>query len=216
MRLLALLAFSVGLSSAANAQAVDAVRYRLEIAVTWSAHTHPREFPQGAHFSDLVGAIHDARYTLFADGQAASSGLELLAENGRASILRAEFDEGARRGRIGSVFRGEGLYTLPGVITTTFDIDARHRLVSFVTMIAPSPDWFTGLASIDLMTDGEWIERLEFALWAWDAGTDSGRTYTAPDADTQPRESVRLLTSPHFFDDNGLKRVGTATLLRLR
>jgi hypothetical protein len=216
MRLLALLAFSIGLSAAANAQAVDAVRYRLEVAVIWSASTHPREFPQGAHFSDLIGATHDARYSLFADGQTASSGLELLAENGRPSILRAEFEEGARRGRIGSVFRGEGLYTLPGIIATTFDIDPRHRLVSFVTMIAPSPDWFTGLASVDLMSGGDWIERLEFALWAWDAGTDSGRTYTDPDADTQPRESVRVLTSPHFIDGNGLKRVGTVTLVRVR
>jgi hypothetical protein len=215
MRLVTLLAFLVSLSSA-NAQAVDTARYRLEVAVTWSADTHPLEFPRGAHFSDLIGVTHEARYAVFADGQTASSGLELLAENGRASILRAEFEEGARRGRVGSVFHGEGLYALPGVITTTLDVDARHGLVSFVTMIAPSPDWFTGLGSIELMKDGEWIERLELALWAWDAGTDSGRTYTDLDADTQPRESVRLLTSPHFFDDNGLKRVGTATLLRLR
>jgi Spondin_N len=216
MRLLALTALLLGLSSAGNAQAVDTARYTLEVAVAWSAETHPLEFPGGAHFSDLIGATHDARYTLFADGRTASTGLELLAENGRASILRAELDEGARRGRIGAVFRGEGVYSLPGSITTTFDVDARHRLVSFATMIAPSPDWFTGLSGVDLMTGGQWIERLELALWAWDAGTDSGQTYTDPDADTQPRESVRLLASPHFIDDRGLKRVGTATLLRLR
>jgi hypothetical protein len=216
MRLVILLAASLGLSSAAGAQGLDAARYRLEIAVAWSAGTHPLEFPQGAHLSDLVGATHNPGYALFGDGRTASSGLELLAENGRASILRAEFDEGIRRGRIGAVLHGEGLYRLPGVITTTFDVDARHSSVSFVTMIAPSPDWFTGLAGIDLKAGGTWVERLELALWAWDAGTDSGQTYTAPDADTQPRESVRLLVSPHFFDDGGLKKVGTATLSRLR
>jgi hypothetical protein len=215
MRLLAFVAFAVGLNSAAHAQTVDSVRYRLEVALAWSAETHPVDFPPGAHFSDLIGVPHDARYTLFADGRTASSGLELLAENGRTSILAAEFDEALRRGRIGAVFRGEGLSSPPGVITTTFEIDAKHRLVSFATMIAPSPDWFTGLSNIDLMADGNWTDRLELALWAWNAGTDSGRTYTDPDADTQPRESVRLLMSPHFLDDSGLKRVGTATFLRL-
>ena len=210
------MALAVGLSPAANAQAVDAARYKLEIAVIWSATTHPDGFPQGAHFSDLIGATHDARYSLFSDGRTATSGLELLAENGRASILRAEFAEGTRRGRIGTVFDGEGLYVLPGVMSATFDIDAGRRLVSFVTMIAPSPDWFTGLSGVDLMADGKWIDRLELTLWAWDAGTDFGRTYAAPDDDTQPRESVRLLATPPFFDDAGLKRVGTATFMRLK
>lgn len=216
MKTVILMAASLGLSATAGAQTSDTARYRLEIAVTWSASTHPLAFPPGAHLSDLVGATHDPNYTVFGDGRTASSGLELLAENGRAAILRAEFDEGLRRGRIGAVFHGEGLYTLPGVITATFDADARHRSASFVTMIAPSPDWFTGLAGVDLMSGSTWVERLELALWAWDAGTDSGETYTASDADTQPRESVRLLVAPPFFDDNGPKKVGTATFTRLR
>lgn|SRR5512145_1321261 len=214
MRLLAAMAVVAGLSAEANAQSADAARYKLEIAVTWSAQTHPLEFPPGAHFSDLIGATHDARYVLFADGRTASGGLELLAENGRASILRAEFAEAMRRGRIGSIFDGEGLYALPGSMSATFDIDAGRRLVSFVTMVAPSPDWFTGLSSVDLMAGGTWADRLELTLWAWDAGTDSGETYNAPDDDTQPRESVRLLAVPAFFDDAGLKRVGTATFIR--
>lgn len=216
MRLLAAMALVAGLSAEGNAQGVDTARYKLEIAVTWSAKTHPLDFPAGAHFSDLIGATHDARYAIFADGRSASSGLELLAENGRAAILRAEFAEAMRRGRIGSIFEGEGLYGPPGTMAATFDVDATRRLVSFVTMIAPSPDWFTGLASVDLMAGGAWTDRLELALWAWDAGTDSGPTYDAPDDDTQPRESVRLLAVPAFLDDAGLKRVGTATFMRLK
>jgi hypothetical protein len=214
MRLLAAMAVVAGLSAEANAQSADAARYKLDISVTWSAQMHPLEFPSGAHFSDLIGVTHDARYFLFADGRTASSGLELLAENGRAAILRAEFAEAMRRGRIGSIFDGEGLYALPGTMSATFDIDAGHRLVSFVTMIAPSPDWFTGLSSVDLMAGGAWIDRMELVLWAWDAGTDSGASYNAPDDDTQPRESVRLLAVPAFIDDGGLKRVGTATFMR--
>jgi hypothetical protein len=196
--------------------AQEAARYQVDLKVTWSSETHPYEFPLGAHFSDLIGASHDARYVLFADGQTASSGLELLAENGRASILQAELAEASRRDRVGAVFTSEGLRTVPGVMTAEFDVDAEHILVSLVTMIAPSPDWFTGVSTVALAREGTWVDRLELPLWAWDAGTDSGSTYAAPDMDTQPRASVRLLATPHFLGGDGLRRVGTAILVRIR
>jgi Spondin_N len=207
-------ALSLMLASGSHAQ--EAARYRLELKATWSAETHPQEFPAGAHFSGLIGASHDSRYVLFADGQTASSGLELLAENGRVSLLQAELAEAVRRGRVGAVFTGQGLSTLPGQTTAEFDIDANHPFVSVVTMIAPSPDWFTGVSSVSLAREGTWIDRLEVVLWAWDAGTDGGTTYAAADRDTQPRESVRLLATPHFLGRDGLKSVGTVTFVRLR
>jgi hypothetical protein len=212
--LLMILALTVTVASGAKAQ--ESARYRLELKATWSSETHPFEFPLGAHFSDLIGASHNSRYVLFADGQTASSGLELLAENGRASILQAEIAEAARRNRVGAVFTGEGLGTVPDVTTAEFEVDAGHSLVSFATMVAPSPDWFTGISGINLAKDGTWIDRLELPLWAWDAGTDSGGTYAAPDMDTQPRESVRLLATPHFLGEAGLRSVGTAIFVRLR
>jgi hypothetical protein len=197
-------------------RAEEAARYQVELKVTWSSETHPYEFPLGAHFSDLIGASHDSRYVIFADGQTASSGLELLAENGRASILQAELAEASRRDRVGAVFTGEGLRTVPGAITAEFDVDAEHSIVSLATMIAPSPDWFTGVSGVILAREGIWIERLELPLWAWDAGTDSGSTYAAPDMDTQPRQSVRLLATPHFLGAAGLICVGTVSFVRIR
>jgi hypothetical protein len=210
------LALASALTLATPSHAQQSATYRIELTLTWSAQTHPHEFPDGGHFSDLIGASHDSRYILFADGQTASSGLELLAENGRATILRAEMEEAARRNRVGGVFTGEGSGTTPGVITAEFDVDLAHSRVSFATMLAPSPDWFTGVSGIDLAKEGAWIDRLELALWAWDAGTDSGSTYAAPDLDTQPRESVRLLATRHFLEEGGLERLGTVTFVRIR
>lgn len=210
----------VGLTCAAilssSALAQEAAKYRLELELTWSSETHPHEFPADAHFSDLIGVTHDSRYVMFDDGLTASSGLELLAENGRASILEAELAEAKRRNRIGSVFEAEGLRTVPGTMSAELDIHTDHHLVSFTTMIAPSPDWFTGLAGIDLAPAGQWLNRVELSLWAWDAGTDSGGSYAAPDADTQPRASVRLLATPHVLEGAGLRPVGTARLERIR
>lgn len=200
---------------ASGARAQGTVRYRLRLLIEWSAATHPHEFPTGAHFSDLFGATHDPRYTMFADGQTASSGLRLVAENGRGSVLMAELAEARRRKRVGNTFTGEGAPAVPGEMSTEFQIDTLHPLVSFVTMLAPSPDWFTGLAAVDLAPRGAWLELVEEPLWIWDAGTDSGATFEAEDVDTQPRQSVRLLTSRHALDQTGLLRLGRARIERM-
>lgn len=216
LRLTGLIAFATMIQPAmADAHEADSARYRLDIDITWTAETHPFGYPAGAHMSGLVGATHNSRFILFADGRTASSGLELVAENGRASVMMAELSEGMRRNRVAAIFEAGGLPALPGRITATFTADPNRRFVSFATMIAPSPDWFTGAAGIDLRAEDGWIDRLEIPLWAWDAGTDSGAVYTADDDDTQPRESVRLLATPHFLNADGLLPVGIARIERL-
>ena len=194
----------------------ETAQFTMEIEITWSAETAPFEFPTAAHMSRLIGATHHRKYVLFSDGDTASSGLELVAENGRDTTLRAEFAEAQRRRRIGSIIAGPGLASVPGSLHINFETTARHPLLSFVAMIAPSPDWFTGTADVALMRDGAWIEGADLRLWAWDSGTDSGTTYAAADDDTQPQQSVRLVASRHFLSKDGLVAVGVARLRRVR
>ncbi len=202
-------------AGAAGAADHSAARFEIAVDISWSAETAPYEFPADAHMSGLIGATHHARYVVFRDGLTASSGLELVTENGRASILKAEFAEAKRRRRLGTVIEGPALETAPGRITATFTTTRDHSLLSFVTMIAPSPDWFTGVADVELLKDGEWIEATQLPLWAWDAGTDSGDSYQADDSDTQPRQSTRLLATPHVLIDGGLVPIGTVQIRRL-
>ena len=198
----------------AMAQA-DTVTYELTLEITWSVETAPFQFPANPHLSRLFGATHNSRYTLFRDGHTASSGLELMAENGRGSVLMAEFAEAARRGRVGTVFEGPNLAVSPGVVSTTFAATSEHPLLSFVTMIAPSPDWFIGGADLPLLVDGTWIDAIELELWAWDSGTDSGLSYDSPNAETQPQQSVRLLATPHVLTAGRLVSFGTAHVRRV-
>jgi hypothetical protein len=100
-------------------------------------------------------------------------------------------------------------------MSLTFEANEEFGFASFVTMIAPSPDWFTGAAGVELFKDGAWVDRAEVMLWPWDAGTDSGATWTGENVETQPHESVRLLTAPYFFGPEGLKPLGTATFTRV-
>ena len=205
----------LGLLATAHA-AADGARYRLELHISWSEKTHPVEWPEeGGHLSDLTGVTHNSRYVMFRDGHTASSGLKLVAENGRSSIMQAEFAEAKRRERIGQVIYGEKLKHVPGTIVAEFDVGEEHPLVSFVTMLAPSPDWFTGAASVPLRAGGEWRDRVDGPLMAWDAGTDSGDTYLAGNATTQPAESIRLLATRHFLGEGGLPAIGRFVITRM-
>lgn len=59
-----------------------------------------------------------------------------------------------------------------------FRVDQQNHIVSFVTKIDPSPDWFLGVSGLDLCTTNcHWLEKKELDLYPWDAGTDLGRTY---------------------------------------
>lgn len=212
-----LLAVGLGLAVLPGGLAAEeTAAFELEAEITWSAETAPFEFPEDPHLSGLIGATHNSRYVLFRDGDTASSGLELVAENGRVATLKAEFAEAKRRRRLGAVIDGPELKKAPGKIVARFEAGAAHPLLSFVTMIAPSPDWFTGVADVPLQRDGAWIEALEVPLWAWDSGTDGGGTYAAPDKDQQPQQSVRLLASPHFLRESGLVPMGVVRIRRTR
>lgn len=209
------LALACLLSLPASAQTGTPVRYRLDVTYSWSAATHPDRFPANAHMARLFGVPHAKRYVLFRDGNTASSGVILMAENGRDTVLQAEWAEGARRDRVGLPFEAPDLAVLPGAVSVEFEATAELPYVSFVSMIAPSPDWFTGVASVSLQDGDVWRDSITVPLWAWDAGSDSGETYDAENAEVQPRQSVRLLTAPQFFGDGGLRAVGQAVLTRV-
>lgn len=206
----------IALLAAGQARAEEPVRYQATVALDWNAATHGPDHPETAHWSRLVAVAHGRRYSLFADGDTASSGLALIATNGRPSILEAELTEARRRNRVGAQVVVEGPSV--GAGTVQFEIGATEDfpLLSFATMLAPSPDWFSGVAAIPLHDGEEWREEIELPLWVWDAGADSGAAFGAPNADTQPRESIRLSTHGAFLGANGLRSVGSVTVMRLR
>src|SRR5262245_24271082 len=67
-------------------------RYSVSFEATWSAPTHPTDFPANAHFSPLIGATHSARVGFWQPGGPASPGIQAMAERGRTSPLDAEMD----------------------------------------------------------------------------------------------------------------------------
>jgi hypothetical protein len=51
--------------------------------------------------------------------------------------------------------------------------------MSLVSMLGPSPDWIVGVSALELCSRNcTWVENKTLNLYPWDAGTDSGITYT--------------------------------------
>ena len=66
------------------------------------------------------------------------------------------------------------------VMNINVEVTQDYSLVSLVTMIAPSPDWFTGIMQMDLCdsSTGMWRDSWNVTmLHPWDAGTDDGNTF---------------------------------------
>lgn len=182
--------------------------YRIDFDVAWSAANHPGAWPASAHFSPLVGTTHDASTTFWEPGGIASPGIEQMAETGGTSTLRGEFS--AATGRRGGHLLSTTIFG-PGRRTIEFDVDKSESLVTFVTMVAPSPDWFVGVSGLDLYDGGTWADGLVVDLFAWDAGTDSGSSFTSGNLDTNPQEPIALLDNPL----SNLPALGTFTFTLL-
>lgn len=60
--------------------------------------------------------------------------------------------------------------------------------------LIPSPDWFVGVDSMNLCQGDRWKEEATFDLQPYDAGTDSGFTFSSPNFPTSPAEKVTQVT----------------------
>ena len=161
-------------------------RYRVSFIVTWGSATHPGTLPPGSHVSPAVVATHAEPGDLFAVGTAASAGIESMAEVGATSTLVAELRADPTVGVVTTGRRIDG----PGVDVFELDVRQEQGLVSLVSMLAPSPDWFVGVGDVALLGADGWADRVEIPLGDYDAGTDSGSNFTSPNADTRPAQPI--------------------------
>ncbi len=169
------------------------VRYRVTFVATWSAATHPIDFPNTAHFSPLVGGMHDSRALFWYDGGISTEGIRRVAELGSTTTFRNELTAAAGDGTTDpTLLLGPGLNS-PGSALDLFDATREFPLITLISMVAPSPDWFVGTNGLPLLHLGEWRDDFVYSLVTWDAGTDSGTTFTSSNSATNPRQPISLI-----------------------
>ncbi len=183
--------------------------YTVTFASTWSEATHPAGFPASPHFSGLIGGTHNEQVSFWATGGTASLGIKQMAELGAKAALRGEVQTAIDSGNAEFVLSGGGIGRSPGSRRLNFSMSQTFPLVTLVSMLAPSPDWFVGVRDLPLFQGGQWVDTLTVVLYVYDAGTDSGSSYESPNQVTSPQEPIaRIETSP-FLVAGQVRPVGT-------
>ncbi|XP_062520545.1 uncharacterized protein LOC134195525 [Corticium candelabrum] len=168
--------------------------YKLTFEGMWQDNVQDGPLPPEAKFSPFIIASHDAEYTMWRPGLKASEGVKQVAETGNNTYLKHEVEMYKDQGHVYNT-----LYTGPVYVNETAHayvyFDTKFHFLSAISMVYPSPDWFIGQSNIDLCVSdtANWIKKGTFNFYIWDAGTDSGKNFTAKDYSTAPAEDITLI-----------------------
>ncbi len=190
------------------------VTYKATFRATWSKETHPTNFPANAHFSPLVGMTHSSATKLFTVDEKATAGIENMAETGKAPYLNQEIDTRKKAGTAGERINGGGIGRSPGSVSVQFTITKKHPLVSLVSMIAPSHDWFIAVRDFRLWENNQWKQTETVIVKAYDAGTESGDNFSLK-PDTNENKVIHRITTGPLAKDGVVPSMGTITFERI-
>ena len=166
------------------------VSYKVTFTTDWTDGSHYGAIPANPHFSPMVVATHARGSSVYSTGGTASAGMKLMAETGKTSDL--ETDLAALGSKLGDWAKGSRI-NAPGSGSVTVTASAKHPMLTMVSMIAPSPDWFVGVSGLRLCKNGKWKDSIDWPLKALDAGTDSGGDFTSANQATSPYETIHWL-----------------------
>ncbi len=201
------------------------VSYRATFTTQWNSTDFPTNYPGGAHWSPLVGTVHNEQVVFWApDSQPATAGIESMAESGSTSAFNTEIQSAKTSGYSQGRIQAGKINSGSGSVSIDFKTSTTYPLLTLVSMIAPSPDWFVGVHGLALQDEqGQWIESQTVDLKLYDAGTDNGVSFTSSNSDTSSQSlSITLLSSDRAdsdFEDgkhfNSGKYVGTLLIEKI-
>lgn len=158
--------------------------YSCSLTNTWSKETHPvlyETIESSAHWSSPVLVTHNKNFDLWEPGSLASPGVENVAEKGYTGPIYTEILAAQDSGFASGIEIGMDQSNALGRPQTFRDISLTPEfpVLSTLTMMTPSPDWFTGISSFSPIHSlyGVWYDFFEVATYPCDAGTKKGYAY---------------------------------------
>ncbi|CAN5267035.1 hypothetical protein BH09BAC2_BH09BAC2_01360 [soil metagenome] len=165
--------------------------YKMTVTVNWVSPQFT--VPAGAHVTTITGMVHSKDTFLWKPGGFATKGLEDVAEVGNTVKMSAEIDA--------VISNKKALYkflisppSVTGTSQSALSLNTNYPLISFASMIAPSPDWFMGIHDVNLYENNKWKDELTVNIFTYDAGTEDGNVFGYDNPDTFPQQPIILLT----------------------
>lgn len=171
--------------------------YELSVRNVWTTERFG-SVPEGSVLSPLTAVSHTRRFSPFVLYGYATKGVEAIAERGDNSVMLEELRSAAAKPFVKTIAAADGPVKQGETFSVRLEVDCETSRVSFISMVAPSPDWIVAKANMDLFEDGAFVPRRMGVLRVYDAGTDSGETVSAEDEDTKPRENIAPLMGEPF------------------
>lgn len=180
----------------------DGIRYSVTFNYKWNATDFPTSYPSNAHFSPLLGFSHVSTLDMFDLGSYATGGIKSMAETGSQDPLCDELNDLIAEDEAHYRVSGDGLGSGVGSITAEVLVTEEHSSITFVSMIAPSPDWYVGIVNVSLLEDGELVDEFVLEASVFDSGTDSGVSFTSENEVIDPVSVISLLDHGPLVTDS--------------
>ena len=177
----------------------DSATYTVTFQGEWTTSSTPGGVVGDAHFTTLIGAVHNREVTFWSPGGTATPGIEGVAELGSIGTFRSEID--AKGADVASVIQQSVGFGGRGSATFEIEVTAAHPLVTLVSMIGPSPDWFVGVSRLSLLDGGQWRSRRSVNLYPYDAGTEEGDGFSLANPATSPQETITSIRGMGKFSN---------------
>lgn len=166
----------------------------------WNSIRHPIQYPSNtAHWSAPVLAAHSANYSMWEVGGMASPGVEETAETGSNDMLIDEITMPMASMSTGDLAVGQRTFNdrQTNQMLPDITVSADHPYLSSISMIAPSPDWFSGFYNYDMRAASgrSWKSEIVLLTYPFDAGTEQGTTYGINNDPESPHVPISQLTN---------------------
>ena len=208
MKKITCLFFALSLTQFSFSQSI--ATYDITFNSVWNSVDHGT-LPNNPHWSNLVGATHNNQVTFFEIDEMATIGIKDVAEKGNNTQILSEVNTAISNSYSDQwLQQGFSAGALGSATLSDIEVSEDFPLLSLVSMIAPSPDWFIGINSFSLLDESDnWKTFVEIDMYAYDAGTDSGVNYESGDIITTPQENITSLQGVSPFNNN---KIGTLTI----
>ena len=186
--------------------------YSLTFRGLWTTAVTSGGLPGGAHFTRLIGGVHNSGVTFLRDGGRATAGVEFMAELGGTSTLASEV-RAAGADALAVLLGGGSIGPTGSSTIDSVTLATDHPRVTLLAMIAPSPDWFVGVSGLSLLDEqGEWMASRTINLYPWDAGTEDGAEFSLSNPATRPQGVITSIRGRGKFSNEPIASL-TFTLL---
>ncbi len=189
------------------AHAQTTATYDVTFKGNWNTDSTPGGVVSGAHFTTLIGAVHNSSVTFWAAGGTATSGVEQVAELGSTGTFKTEINNAAS-GTVKSTVQKSPGSGPTGMNTFEVEFSRTHPLLTLLSMIGPSPDWFVGVNSLSML-DGSnaWRSSHTVDLFPYDAGTEEGENFSLSNSATNPQETITSIKGQGKFSNVRMARL---------